>query len=145
MEHLTLWIAFWIVTLSGGLPTGHRRLSMDDLNINSLQASLLCANNSNFYTPSKVEGDCITAALECFQIELKGTVRVECEYPEENIRQAVEFLDFAIRQRSRDVNATAASDSAECPCERWPTTNITNFLNAIEPLIQQINNEALIK
>lgn len=44
MEHLTLWIAFWIVTLSGGLPTGHRRLSMDDLNINSLQASLLCVS-----------------------------------------------------------------------------------------------------
>lgn len=44
MEHLTLWIAFWIVTLSGGLPTGHRSLSMDDLNIDSLQASLLCVS-----------------------------------------------------------------------------------------------------
>lgn len=38
---------------------------------------------------------------------------MECEYPEENIRQAVEFLDFAIRQRSRDVNATV-STSTQC-------------------------------
>lgn len=44
MEHLTLWIAFWIVTLSGGLPTGHQYLSMDDLNIDLMQDRLRCVS-----------------------------------------------------------------------------------------------------
>lgn len=83
-----------------------------------MQPQVCLSQSSNIFLSlplplSHTQGDCITAALECFQIELKGTVRLECEYPEENIRQAVEFLDFAIRQRSRDVNATV-STSTQC-------------------------------
>lgn len=52
--------------------------------------------------------ECITAALECFKTELNGTVKKECEDPEEVINQAIEFLEVVIKQRSCNVNGNVS-------------------------------------
>lgn len=52
--------------------------------------------------------ECITAALECFKTELNGTVKAECEDPEEVIDQAIEFLEVEIKKRSGNVNCNVS-------------------------------------
>lgn len=50
----------------------------------------------------------MNAALECFKVELSGTVAEECEDPKEVIEQAIEFLIDVIGKRSANANSNVS-------------------------------------
>lgn len=52
--------------------------------------------------------ECIPAALQCFLTELSGTVKDECEDPNEVINPAIEFLELVIENRSGNVNGNVS-------------------------------------
>uniref|UniRef100_A0A3Q3VR11 Interleukin n=1 Tax=Mola mola TaxID=94237 RepID=A0A3Q3VR11_MOLML len=107
--------AFWIVYLSVCLPVKSFPVNLKDSNIELMQTDVKC-------------DECITAALECFMTELNGTVKEECEDPEEVISPGVEFLSMIKKPTS------------DCHCESWPQTSFSNFLNEMESLLQRQND-----
>ncbi|XP_068596748.1 uncharacterized protein il2 [Brachionichthys hirsutus] len=135
-------IAFWILTLSlcllaKPLPI----IDMDDSNIGLMREQVECPSDLTLYTPSNVKEQCITAALNCFVTELRGTAKDECEDPQKRINPAVKFLELLTEERSGNVSI-APKNSDGCVCESWPPTPFSHFLEDMESFLQSQNAAA---
>ncbi|NP_001033083.1 interleukin-2 precursor [Takifugu rubripes] len=137
-------INVWLGILCLCFPANPFPLHLEDSNIDVIREDVKCEPDSKFYTPANVRDDhhCIIVALECVAAELK-TVRRECEDPEDVIGVAEEFLTHTIQKLKNGVKIEK-SNSTECStCESWPEKPLTNFLDATESLLQQVQSGAI--
>ncbi len=56
----------------------------------------------------------MTAALDCFMTELRGTVKDECEDPQEYIDQALKSYQFWFKKGSDNVEGNVSFFSTLC-------------------------------
>ncbi|XP_078025786.1 uncharacterized protein il2 [Epinephelus lanceolatus] len=138
MEHF-IRIAFWIVSLSGCLQTESQPIpdARSDFHIDSMLKNVNCSSGSTFYTPTNVQRECFTKALECVKKELYGTAKAECEDPYNYISAALEQLHELTEELGKKGNAPTSS--TKCDCELWSETPFSEFLNKTENLLQAVN------
>lgn len=113
-------------------------------------------------SPFFPQPDCVIVALECVAAELR-TVRHDCADPEEVIDQAEEFLTDTIQRLKIKVSvpdrlrenwtgyrswqppsptSSQESNSTACICESWPEKPFTDFLDAIQSLLEEVQSGA---
>ncbi|CAB1414031.1 unnamed protein product [Pleuronectes platessa] len=130
MEHF-IGISFWIATLFICLQA--KNIPLEDSSIPLMRRYITCEDpESRFYAPTDVKAECMATALECIEIELKGTVKEECTGKMEYLEQAVEFFEI-----KRKEKCPAPTTPAACECERWPQESFGKFLDKVESLLQQ--------
>lgn len=114
---------------------------------------------------SFLQTKCIPAAVQCFQMELEGVVKTECEDPGRYVDDALEFLDMVKttwlpsnidnevstslrnnvqRRLFTMINPiclyfNTQATTSECRCELWPQESFHNYLEKMKSLIELIS------